>query len=563
MHSSAPAWIEHDGYCMKRFRPRSRSVVIAVIVGTAAFGKTFASQCTNLTSMTIADTTITSASDVAAGTFTPSAAEAGKAPPPAGRVPAFCQVVGVARPTADSIIDFEVWMPIVSAWNGKFEGVGNGGYIGRISHGAMENAVNLGYATASTDTGHVGSDLSFAAGHPEKIVDWGYRAIHVTAEAAKLILHEYYGRFPEHSYFNGCSTGGGQALSEAQRYPDDYDGIIAGDAGNDRVHLNAAFLWAYAATHRDGHPLFSESKLLLINQAAIAACDAKDGLKDGVIADPLRCRFDPGVLLCHGAEGDDCLTSPQVEAVRKIYAGPHNPRTGELIIAGWSPGSESLVSGDYAGWKDYLLSGSEPARVDFWKYFVFDDPNWNWRTFDYDRDLAYADSKMAAVNASSAELQEYKSHGGKILMYHGWADPVGPPLDAIEYYKRVERTMGGTEKTRDFFRLFLVPGMSHCNGGPGYLLAGGARAGDAPDNVPKWPVPDPDHDVLSALDRWAEQGIAPERVIAAHRTDGVVDRTIPVCAYPLTASWDGKSNRKDASSFRCVDPHKVTSKAGD
>jgi feruloyl esterase len=454
-------------------------------------------------------------------------------------------------------------MPIASTWNGKFEGVGNGGYIGRISYGAMENAVNRGYATASTDTGHVGGDLKFAAGHPEKIVDWGYRAIHVTAEAAKLILRAYYGRFPQHSYFNGCSTGGGQALSEAQRFPGDYDGIIAGDAGNDRTHLNAAFLWAFAASHKNGHPILTEDKFLLINKAAISACDAKDGLRDGVIADPLRCRFDPGVLLCHGPDAENCLTSSQVDAVRKIYAGPRNPRTGDLIIAGWSPGSEHVTGGDYTGWKDYLLSGTEPARVDFWKYFVFDDPNWDWRTFDYDRDLAYADLKMAPVNASSAALQEYKARGGKLLMYHGWSDPVGPPLDAIDYYQRVQEAVGGSEKTRDFFRLFLVPGMSHCNGGPGYLVAGGARAGDDPDSVPKWSVPDPDHDMLSALDRWVAQGIAPQRIIAAHRTNGDVDRTIPVCAYPFKASSNAATAGNGPSSFKCVDPRRAAIGTGD
>jgi feruloyl esterase len=328
----------------------------------------------------------------------------------------------------------------------------------------------------------------------------------VTAETAKLILRAYYGHPPQHSYFNGCSTGGGQALSEAQRFPDDYDGIIAGDAGNDRVHLNAAFLWAFSATHKDGQLLLPESKLPLINKAAIAACDKNDGLKDGIIADPLQCHFDPGALLCHGGNRESCLRPTEVEAVKKIYAGPKNPRTGKRIIAGWAPGSENLTSGDYAGWKNYVLSEAEPARTDFWKYFVFDDPNWDWRTFDYDRDLAYADTKMAAVNASKTNLQEYKTHGGKILMYHGWVDPVGPPQDAIDYYENVEQTMGGSAMTHDFFRLFLVPGMSHCNGGPGYMLAGGARAGNDPDNVPKAPSQDPDHDVLSALDQWVRAG---------------------------------------------------------
>jgi feruloyl esterase len=539
---------------MKHVRFLYRSFVILLLLGVLNPAHAFATNCVALASMTISHIEITSATEVAAGKFKPlTKSESGE---PAGlseSVPAFCRVVGVAQPTNDSVINFEVWLPAPSAWNKKFEGVGNGGYIGSISYGAMENAINRGYATASTDTGHIGSDLRFAAGHPEKIVDWGYRAIHVTAETAKLILRAYYGHPPQHSYFNGCSTGGGQALSEAQRFPDDYDGIIAGDAGNDRVHLNAAFLWAFAATHNNGQLLLPESKLPLINKAAIAACDKNDGLEDGIIADPLQCHFDPGVLLCHGGQSESCLTPTEVDAVRKIYAGPKDPRTGKRIIAGWAPGSETLTSGDYAGWKNYILSGAEPARTDFWKYFVFDDPNWDWRTFDYDRDLAYADTKMAAVNASNANLQEFKAHGGKILMYHGWVDPVGPPQDAIDYYENVEQTMGGSEMTHDFFRLFLVPGMSHCNGGPGYMLAGGARAGNDPENVPKAPNPDPDHDVLSALDQWVERGTPPSQIIAVRHIPGSDDRSIPVCAYPLTAQLIKGGNARDASGFRCID----------
>lgn len=531
-----------------------RSFAVLFIFGVLKPAIAFATNCQGLASMTIANTQITSATEVESGKFTPPTKfEPGEVTGPSESIPPFCRVVGVARPTNDSVINFEVWLPTASAWNHKFEGVGNGGYIGSISYGAMENAINRGYATASTDTGHVGGDLKFAAGHPEKIVDWGYRAIHLTAETAKLILREYYGHPPQHSYFNGCSTGGGQALSEAQRFPEDYDGIIAGDAGNDRVHLNVAFLWAFAATHKDGRLLLPESKLPLINKAAIAACDKNDGLEDGVIADPLHCRFDPGTLLCQGGRSEDCLTAAEIEAVKKIYEGPKNPRTGKRIIGGWAPGSESLTSGDYAGWKNYVLSGAEPARTDFWKYFVFDDPKWDWHTFDYDQDLAYADTKMAAVNASSADLQKYKARGGKILMYHGWADPVGPPQDAIDYYENVEQAMGSFEKTQDFFRLFLVPGMSHCNGGSGYMLAGGARAGNDPNNVPKSSSPDPDHDVLSALDQWVEQGIPPYRIVATRHVPGASDRSMPVCAYPFTAQVIKDRNTGDLTGFRCID----------
>lgn len=517
-----------------------------------------ASHCTGLASLSLAKTEITSAAEVTSGQFTaPASVESASAPESPRSVPSFCRVQGIARPTEDSLIHFEVWLPAPSRWNGQFEGVGNGGYLGSISYGAMENAVRRGFATASTDTGHVGSNLAFAAGHPEKIADWGYRAVHVTAEAAKLTLRAYYGRFPQYSLFNGCSTGGGQALSEAQRYPDDYDGILAGDAGNNRVHLNVAFLWAYAATHQDGKLLLPESKLPLINKAAIAACDMNDGVVDGIIGNPAACHFDPKVLACHADQSVSCLSPAQIEAVRKIYAGPTNPRTGEHIMAGWAPGSEVLTTGDYAGWKNYILSGAEPARTDFWKYFVFEDPHWDWRTFDYDRDVTFADRKLAAVNASDADLSRFKARGGKLLMYHGWVDPVGPPQDAIGYYLDVERHMGGPAATQDFFRLFLVPGMSHCNGGPGYQLAGGARAGNDPDNVPNSSLIDPAHDSLSALERWVETGTPPAEIIATRQLSPTEQRTIPVCPYPSVAQLTRGGNPDNASGFRCVTPKKT------
>lgn len=351
---------------------------------------------------------------------------------------------------------------------------------------------------------------------------------------------------------NGCSTGGHQALQEAQRFPDDYDGILAGDAGNDRVHLNVGFLWGFAAVHPDGQLILPDDKLPLIHKAAIDACDAKDGVKDGILEDPLACKFDPAVLLCKGPETAACLTSTQVEATKKIYAGPRNSRTGEQIIAGYAPGSEVITGGDYTGWKNFITGPKEPSRLDVWKYWVFNNPDWDWHTFDYDHDVTTGDARMAEVNASSGDLRAFKAHGGKLMMYHGWVDPVGPPGDAIAYYDKVEHVVGGASKVQDFMRLFIVPGMSHCNGGQGYELAGGARGVDDPDGVPKWPHPDAEHDMLIALDRWVSQGASPEEMIAAHRKDGVVERTIPVCAYPKVARWNGKGSSDEAKNYRCV-----------
>ncbi len=369
-------------------------------------------------------------------------------------------------------------------------------------------------------------------------------------ESAKRIIRNYSGMLPRHSYFAGCSTGGHQALSEVQRFPADYDGVLAGDPGNDRVHLNVGFLWAFAATHdENGKTILPTSKLPLINKAAVAACDALDGIKDGIISEPQACHFDPGVLLCKGAETDQCLMAAQVEAVKKVYAGPRNPRTGEQIIAGYSPGSESALGDEYeGGWKTYITDRNEPMRLEFWKYWVFHDAAWDWRTFDYDRDVTRADTELAAVNASNPDLGAFKARGGKILMYSGWADPVGPAMDAVNYYQRVEEVIGGREKTESFFRLFMVPGMAHCRGGPGPNSFGGLSTIASPENKI-----DPEHDVLSALVKWVEKGSTPNYIIATHFTNNTIDRTRPLCPYPKIARWNGSGSSDDANNFTCVD----------
>ena len=475
---------------------------------------TAAPTCSSLTRLIIPNTTVTSADEVPAGAFTP---------PGAARsinLPEFCRVMALSRPVNDSEIHFEIWLPPVANWNRKFEGTGNGGFSGSLSYGAMANALNRGYATAGSDTGHQADDLKFGVGHPEKINDWAYRAVHLMTETAKLIVRNYYGRLPQYSYFTGCSTGGQQALTEAQRFPADYDGIIAGDPGNNRIHLMAGAMWSLEAAR----PLTAE-KLPLITKAAIASCDAVDGVTDGVIDDPRRCAFDPGALLCKGDDNSSCLTAPQVEAVRKIYRGARNPRTGERIFAGWTLGTETT-------WTTYFVGPTEPRRNEFWKLWVFNNPDWDWRTFDFDRDLAYADTKMAVVNSMDADLRPFKERNGKLLVYHGWADGNVPAADAIGYYENVERVMGGSDSTIDFFRLFLVPGMGHCSGG------------DGPNTF----------DTIGALEQWVEHGKAPERIIASKISNGVTNRTRPLCPYPRIARWKGSGSTFDAANFVCTAP---------
>jgi feruloyl esterase len=472
----------------------------AVLAGAAAAAPT----CEALAALTIPNTTIESAVTGA---------------------PPYCRVTAVAKPVPDSEIRIEVWLPPAERWNGKFLGTGNGGYSGALSYQAMEHALKQGYATAGSDTGHPGADLKFGLGHPEKINDWGYRAVHVMTETARLIVRAYYGRFAAHSYFAGCSTGGQQGLSEAQRFPADYDGIVAGDPGYNRVRLNVGFLWSWAAAGA-----VPASKLPVVYRAAIDACDAIDGIKDVVIDDPRRCRFDPGALLCQGPDGAGCLTAGEVAAVRKVYDGARNPRTGERIYPGWARGSEAPAAGPIGSWAGYFVGRAEPARVEFWRYWVFDDPAWDPRSFDFDRDVSYAEAKLAAVSAVDPDLGAFQRRGGKLIMYHGWADPVAPPEDAVGYYERVAGAMGGLEKTAGFFRLFMAPGMAHCGGGPG------------PNTF----------DALGALDLWVAKGVAPNRILASHSNAGKVDRTRPLCPYPQAARWTGSGSTDDATAFVCA-----------
>ncbi|MDE3196037.1 MAG: tannase/feruloyl esterase family alpha/beta hydrolase [Acidobacteriota bacterium] len=484
-----------------RFLWVTSAAFLLAIVPAAAFQDAPAG-CEKLAHLAIPDTTVSVTRDT-------SFPEAGTG---------FCRVWLVSHPVADSEIHVEVWLPDPDRWNGKVLGTGNGGYSGALSYPAMRAALKLGYAVSGSDTGHAGGDLKFGEGHPEKIVDWGYRAVHVMAEAAALVVRNYYGRFASQSYFSGCSTGGHQALSEAQRFPEDYDGIVAGDPGNNRVRLNIGFLWSWQATHASG-TAFPASKLPLLSQSVIKACDRLDGVEDGILSDPRACHFDPGALLCKGADQPTCLTPGEVESVRKVYQGARNPRTGEQIYAGWERGSE-------AGWRGYFVGHPEPARLDFWKLWVFDNPGWNAGSFDYDRDVAYSERKMAATFANNPDLSAFERHGGKLIVYQGWADPVVPPDDTIRYYESVRKKIGPA-KTRSFARLFMVPGMGHCGGGPG------------PDTF----------DSLGALDAWVTKNEAPDQLLATHVTNGAVDLTRPICAYPAAARPRGA--QRDAP-FSCT-----------
>jgi hypothetical protein len=451
----------------------------------------------------------------------------------------------ILKPSADSDIHVEIWMPS-TGWNGKFQGIGNGGFAGSIDLAALAAAVAHGYAAASTDTGHHagGTDASWALNHPEKIADFGYRAIHETASRAKAIIFAFYGEGPKRSYFNACSNGGRQALMEAERYPADYDGIIAGAPADYWTHLLTTAIYNLQAVSAPGSAI-TASKLPAIEGAALAACDSRDGVKDGVIENPAQCRFDPGVLLCKGAETDACLTAPQIAAIRKIYGGSKTSK-GEQILPGFSPGGEA-EPGDWAAW---ITGGRGPSEMEsygtnFFKYMVYSDAAWDFKTSTTDHNVKLADDRLAlTLNATDPDLKKFESRGGKLILYHGWSDAAIPPQNTIDYYQSVVKKMGAKDAAT-FVRLFMVPGMGHCSGGPGPNFFGQA-------GVPRGDV---EHDIDAALERWVEQGAAPEQVIASKFKAGsnppVAERTRPLCAYPQTAHWKGSGSTDDAANFVC------------
>jgi feruloyl esterase len=423
-----------------------------------------AADCDQLSSLKLADTTITATRQI-----------------PAADLPAYCRVSATLRPTADSDIKIEVWLP--DDWNGKYQAVGNGGWSGSINRNSLAAALRRGYAASSTDTGHEGGSASFALGHPEKLIDYAWRSEHEMTVKSKAIMAAFYGRAPKLSYWNGCSAGGKQAMKEAQRFPADFDGIIAGSPGLDWIARAALSMWVAQAVHHDDASFLPPTKFRVLHYAALTACN---GLKDGVIEDPTRCSFDPQAVQCAGADAPNCLTAPQVAAARKIYAGPG---------AGIAPG---LARGSELGWATF--AGPQPFGIgfDYFKYVVFEDPNWNFQTLNFDSGIVRA-RKLDAdrINATDPDLSAFRQRGGKLIHYHGWSDPQIPPGSSVAYYQSVLNKMG--ETVPDFYRLFLVPGMGHCGG---------------------------EVDPIEDLEQWVEQKHAPEKLLTKHA------RTI--CPYNLT-----------------------------
>ncbi len=506
----------------------TRIAIATALIGFAPLSMVHAldaAQCASLTGVSVPNTTITTAEIIPA---TPA-------------VPQYCRVRG----RVDSEINFELGLP--TAWNGKFYHQGGGGFVGSIP--AITAGLARGYASVGTDTGHTGNgvaalDGSWALNRLDRQVNFGHRGIHVVTVAAKSITRRAYGSDPKYSYFEGCSNGGRQALQEAQRYPHDFDGIIAGAPALDWTGLMAGFNWNSRALRAAPIP---PAKLTLIANAAAARCDANDGLVDGLIDNPLRCDFDPAALTCNGPDAPNCLTTAQVAAVKKVYAGPTNSR-GRQLHPGFPPGAEGGATpgeGAGSGWQTWISGPSIPLppvngnplqytfQDHYLRYFVFGNAAYDSMTFDFDRDPRALRPTGQFLNATDTDLSDFRKAGGKLILWHGWADHALMAERTIQYYEDVIERIDSRKRANRFTRLYLAPGMHHCSGGPG------------PNTF----------DMLTALEKWVEQGEAPKSIVATKFVNNApangVERTRPLCPYPQTARYTGSGSINDAANFAC------------
>ncbi len=503
--------------------PRRLATVVLTLLAPCAVAH--AGACETLAKQTAPTVSIESAEAFTGGRFTPSAGPAG--PWMGGELtglPGFCRVVVRFQPTPDSDIHAEIWLPLTT-WNGKFLAVGSGGWGGSIDQQGLAEGLRRGYVTSATDDGHRGSGGAFVLGHPQKFIDFAYRAEHEMTVEAKVLIKTFYGRSPRYSYWQGCSGGGREGLLQAARYPEEFDGVIAGDPAN--VRRNAWALWLANRTFKDADARIPATKYPLIHSAVLAACDARDGVKDGLIDDPSACQVDFHALLCKAGDAPDCLTARQVESAQTIVTAPHLA-DGTKVFPRLEPGTELQWA--------RLTGGPDPGELflDQFRYLVYQDPNWDWRTFDLERDFVKANAVNRDVVELNPHLEAFTQRGGKLLIYHGWADQQVAPGSSVEFYQSAAALSSKPDRVGDWMRLFMVPGMGHCSGGEG-----------------------PDHfDTLPVIEQWVEHGKAPDQIVAAHLTQASlkqarVDRTRPLCPYPQRARYVGSGSIDAAENFKC------------
>ena len=511
--------------------------LFAVVLSTTA---ALAADCAALTTQVLDGAQVASAELIPAGPMTT---------PVPGSVPVkldlppFCRVKGIAATS----IGFEVWLP-VQGWNGRILSVGNAGFGGVQPLNSLAEGLRQGYAVTGNDTGHQGADTSWMK-DPARVRLWGHSATHLVTAPTKALVAAYYGSPARRAYFEGCSTGGAQAMEEAEFYPEDFDGIVAGAPGMSYAHLMMSFLWGLKATEAPG-ALIPPDKLKVLHAGVLAACDGDDGLKDGLISDPQACRFDLASVTCKpaakGASRADCLTPEQARTARLIYEGPRNSRTGASIYPGFAYGSEADPSTPNPlayGWSAIQGPLAQTFAIPLLRTMVYQDPTWDWRGFDWDKDVAEVDRRVGPdITALSPDLRRFKAHGGKLLIYQGWGDQLNGQALPIEYRRAVIDFLASKGDTRaehaadGFLRVFMAPGMAHCAGGPGFT----------------------NFDALSALQAWVESGDAPDLILASRPSVASPtpaaggSATRPICAYPKSARYTGSGSAADAASFKCV-----------
>ena len=540
---------------------RTLTLVVSLALSPAALAQNAPPDaCGKLTALSLPGATITSAERVPAGAFVVPSNPAGRGgggssalagtlgavPDVPGRVtantaglglgynggrgipaystlPAFCRVTATLRPSAQSDVRMEAWLP-VDRWNGLFRGTSPNGLGGVINYNAMAVGLTDGFAVASTDTGHQGGDSAWML-VPERVTDFAGRAMHETTVVGKALTSAYYGNAPSKSYMIECGGGSAAALHEVQKYPSDYDGVVVGGHAAHLTRQIFGQLWLWLAVHKDGGVVLPSSKLPLIHDAVLRKCDLLDGVKDGLLENPERCKFDPKELACTSADSPTCLTAPQVEAVRKIYDGPRTPRTGTRV---WSP----LYRGSELDWS-FFIDSAAPIGIatSVIRDAVLKDPSWDYKTsgIDFDRHVTLADaSDLARVNASNPDISAYVGRGGKLLLSGGWNNALVPAGAVVDYFGRVQASLGKATAARSV-RLYMVPGMIECNGGPGTDT----------------------FDMLSVMRGWVERGEVPAAVTASRVEYGKVVRTRPLCPYPQVATYKGSGSTDEAGNFSC------------
>ncbi len=509
------------------------AVTLTPVSGTAVLAD--GSSCESLAALKLPDTTISRAEVVAAGAFAPPASpqagegrgRGGRGGNPFAMLPSFCRVVAAVRPTTDSDIRIEVWLPAAN-WNGRFQAAGgaagaNSAVAGGINFPALANSVRAGYATAGTDNGHQGATLAFAPGHPEKLIDFGYRATHEMTVKARAIIEAFYGTGPSHSYWNACAAGGRQGLQEAQRFPADYDGVVVTAPANSWSRLQSWSMWVNQQANRTPAGVIPAAKYPAIHQAVIEQCDMLDGVKDGSIENPSRCHPRLDVLACKSEDTNRCLTPAQIETANAIYAAAVDVQDKRTVYPAMPPGSE-------LGWGALAGPTAPYYATETFKYLVFHDPEWTpeKRPVNLGADVVAAERSAAPISADNPDLSRFFARGGKLIQVHGLTDPLIAPGDSVDYYTRV-RAKVGDETANNGMRLYLVPGMNHCQGGEGA------------DSINLQPV----------IEAWVEHAQPPTTVIASKMINGQTQKTHLLCPYPQEAALKGSGSPDDAASFEC------------